>query len=66
MRNSALTWPYYHDGSVKTLNEAVDMMAKYQVGTQLKADETADIVAFLETLTGEHNGSNLSNSNVAE
>ena len=66
LRNIALTWPYYHDGSVKTLNEAVDMMAKYQVGTQLKADETADIVAFLETLTGEHNGSKLTNSNVAE
>ncbi len=66
LRNIALTWPYYHDGSVKTLNEAVDMMAKYQVGTQLKADETADIVAFLETLTGEYNGVKLTNSNVAE
>ena len=53
LRNVALTYPYYHDGSVKTLEEAVRMMAKYQVGTELSDEEVATITAYLKTLTGE-------------
>lgn len=52
-RNIALTAPYFHNGSVKTLNEAVRVMAKTQLGKDLKTDEVEDIVAFLNSLTGE-------------
>ena len=53
LRNIAMTAPYYHDGSVKTLEEAVSLMAEYQNGKKLAPAETASIVAFLKTLTGE-------------
>jgi cytochrome c peroxidase len=56
LRNVALTGPYYHDGTVKTLEEAIDKMAKYQLGKPLKPEETANIKAFLESLTGEYQG----------
>lgn len=53
LRNIALTAPYFHNGSVATLDEAVKVMAKVQLGKDLSKDETADIVAFLNGLTGE-------------
>jgi cytochrome c peroxidase len=56
LRNVARTAPYFHDGSAKTLKEAVSVMAKYQLGRQLSADELGLIVQFLETLTGEYSG----------
>jgi cytochrome c peroxidase len=56
LRNVALTRPYLHDGSAKTLNEVVRIMARYQLGVRLQADEEAAIVAFLCTLTGEYQG----------
>ncbi len=52
-RNVAMTAPYFHDGSAATLEEAVRTMAKVQLGTKLSNRDVADIVAFLETLTGE-------------
>ncbi len=52
-RNVAMTAPYFHDGSAATLGEAVRTMAKVQLGTKLSNRDVADIVAFLETLTGE-------------
>jgi len=52
-RNVAMTAPYFHDGSVKTLSEAVRIMAKVQLDTTLSDAGVADIVAFLETLTGK-------------
>lgn len=52
-RNIALTAPYFHNGSVKTLDEAVKVMAKTQLNRDLKDNEASDIVAFLETLTGQ-------------
>ncbi len=52
-RNIALTAPYFHNGSVKTLGEAVRVMAKTQLNKDLEANEVKDIVAFLESLTGE-------------
>jgi len=51
-RNVAMTAPYFHDGKVETLSEAVQTMAKVQLGTTLSHDDVADIVAFLATLTG--------------
>ena len=52
LRNVALTWPYYHDGSVETLEEAVSMMAKYQVGRTMPEDKVQKVKAFLEAQTG--------------
>jgi len=52
-RNVAMTAPYFHDGSVKTLAEAVEIMARIQLDVSLSDHDTADIVAFLNTLTGE-------------
>lgn len=63
LRNIALTWPYYHDGTVKTLEEAVSSMATYEVGKKLTDEEVARITAFLKTLTGEYQGSVLTNTN---
>lgn len=64
LRNVALTYPYYHDGSVKTLEEAVGMMARYQVGVELSESEVATITAFMHALTGEYNGKPLVNDNM--
>jgi cytochrome c peroxidase len=52
LRTAALTAPYFHDGSAETLEEAVDTMARYQLGLRLEEAETAEIVAFLQSLTG--------------
>lgn len=64
LRNIELTGPYYHDGTKKTLEEAVIDMAKYEVGVNLTESETADIVKFLKTLTGEYKGKTLTNDNL--
>jgi len=53
LRNVAMTPPYFHDGSVATLSEAVKVMARVQLGVTLSDADTRDIVAFLENLTGE-------------
>lgn len=53
LRNIALTAPYFHNGRVKSLDEAVKLMAKLQLGKDLSKAEIADIVAFLGALTGE-------------
>jgi len=53
LRNVAMTPPYFHDGSVATLPEAVKVMARVQLGVTLSDAETGDIVAFLQSLTGE-------------
>lgn len=52
-RNIALTAPYFHNGSVKTLDEAVRVMAKTQLNKDLTPEEVTAIVAFLNSLTGE-------------
>ena len=52
-RNIALTAPYFHNGSVKTLDEAVRVMAKVQLNKTLQEDEVHDIVEFLNGLTGK-------------
>lgn len=52
LRNVALTAPYFHDGSVNRLEEAVQVMAHYQLGRELADDEADEIAAFLRTLTG--------------
>lgn len=53
LRNVELTYPYFHDGAANTLPEAVDTMARIQLGKKFTADENAKVVAFLKTLTGD-------------
>ena len=64
LRNVALTAPYFHDGTEPELKEAVCKMGTYQVGVSLTDAEEEKIVAFLESLTGEHNGTLLTNDNM--
>ena len=60
LRNIDQTAPYFHDGSVKTLEEAVRQMARYQTpDTHISDQDVADIVAFLKTLTGRYQGKSL-------
>lgn len=56
LRNVVLTNPYFHDGSAATLEEAIKVMAKYQLGRQLPQTDIALIIKFLNTLTGEYEG----------
>jgi cytochrome c peroxidase len=53
LRNIEKTFPYFHDGSVKDLREAVKIMSKIQNNKDLPQQEINDIVAFLKTLTAE-------------
>ncbi len=53
LRNVELTYPYFHDGAADTLEEAVEIMGRLQLGRIYTKEETAQIVAFLKTLTGE-------------
>lgn len=53
LRNVELTYPYFHDGAVNTLTEAVDVMGRLQLGKNFTKDENAKVVAFLKTLTGD-------------
>jgi cytochrome c peroxidase len=54
LRNVALTAPYFHDGSAQSLEDAVTIMANYQLGRSLSPKDTELIAQFLQTLTGEH------------
>jgi cytochrome c peroxidase len=54
LRNVAKTGPYFHDGSVKTLEDAVHRMGEYQLGKDLSKEEVSDIVAFLGALTAKN------------
>jgi len=56
LRNVAVTAPYFHDGSTPLLPEAVDIMARAQLGRKLLPEEIDLIVKFLGTLTGEYQG----------
>ncbi|MCL1137097.1 cytochrome-c peroxidase [Shewanella pneumatophori] len=53
LRNIELTYPYFHDGSVWDLEEAVNTMADIQLGQKLSESEVKEMVAFLNSLTGE-------------
>jgi cytochrome c peroxidase len=53
LRNLIYTAPYMHNGAVKTLDEAVRVMAKTQLNKDLSKQDVEDMVAFLEALTGE-------------
>ena len=56
LRNVALTAPYFHDATAKTLEDAVDVMFKYQLGRVGSKEDKEAIIQFLKTLTGEPGG----------
>ncbi len=56
LRNASLTWPYFHDGSATSLEEAVLIMGQYQLGRQLSDEDIELIIKFIDTLTGEYQG----------
>lgn len=53
LRNVELTYPYFHDGSAETLEEAIAIMGDSQIGRLFNDEEIDQLVAFLKTLTGE-------------
>jgi cytochrome c peroxidase len=53
LRNITKSAPYFHNGAVKELEEAVRLMSKYQIGQEFTKEQIDDVVAFLKTLEGE-------------
>jgi cytochrome c peroxidase len=53
LRNVALTAPYFHDGSMNTLEKAVAAMIEYQCGEEVNQEDVRRITAFLKTLSGD-------------
>ncbi len=53
LRNIVKTGPYYHNGKVTTLAEAVSKMAEYQLGKNLSPAQVESIAVWLKSLTGE-------------
>ena len=53
LRNIALTGPYFHDGSIRSLDDAVKKMGWHQLGKELSAEEVRDLAAFLHSLSGK-------------
>lgn len=66
LRNVEHTWPYYHDGTRETLEEAVKDMGLYQSGVELSDEEVSGITSFLKTLTGEYKGTPITTTNSRE
>ena len=56
----AVTAPYFHDGRAQTLEQAIEEMARSQLGRVLTGREIELIAGFLRTLTGEYHGRPLS------
>lgn len=57
LRNIAITWPYFHDGSEATLAGAVKLMGHLQLGKELNPDEVDAITAFLGSMTDKKRAS---------
>jgi cytochrome c peroxidase len=55
LRNIAGTYPYFHDGSITSLDSAVKIMGKAQLNRNFSKEEIKEIVSFLNSLTGEIN-----------
>jgi cytochrome c peroxidase len=53
LRNSALTAPYFHDGSVNTLPEAVKLMGRHQLGRELTEQQAESISSWLSSTSKE-------------
>ena len=55
LRNVMLTYPYMHDGTVASVEDAIRIMHEFQIGKEINDTGTAKIVASLKTLNGEYN-----------
>lgn len=53
LRNVVHTGPYFHDGKISTIEEAVRLMGHHQLGVELSENDISEIVSFLGTLTGK-------------
>ncbi|WP_281238543.1 cytochrome-c peroxidase [Flavobacterium praedii] len=53
LRNSEKTYPYFHDGSVASLKEAIKVMGKIQLNKDLSVADINDIEKFLKALTAD-------------
>lgn len=53
LRNINLTAPYFHDASAKTLEEAIETMARYNLGITISKEDTDLLASFLKSLEGE-------------
>lgn len=53
LRNISLTAPYFHDASAKNLEEAIDTMARYNLGITISKEDITLLVSFLKSLEGE-------------
>jgi cytochrome c peroxidase len=56
LRNVERTAPYFHDGSARTLDDAIVTMARFQLGREVPPEDRTRIAAFLRTLTGTYHG----------
>lgn len=56
LRNVATTAPYFHDGSVDTMPEAIRQMARAQLDLTISDGDLSDVTAFLRSLTGTYQG----------
>lgn len=56
LRNVAITYPYMHDGSVSSLEDAIKYMHMFQIGKEISDSDMGKLVAFLHTLTGKYEG----------
>ena len=56
LRNVVLTAPYFHDGSVGSLHDAVSIMANIELGRDIPEQDIQHIIKFLHTLTGTYQG----------
>jgi cytochrome c peroxidase len=57
LRNVVKTAPYFHDGSIAELEEAIRLMGYHQLGKELSGNDIGEIAAFLHSLTGRINKS---------
>ncbi|MBI5329517.1 MAG: cytochrome-c peroxidase [Betaproteobacteria bacterium] len=56
LRNVARTGPWFHDGSARTLEDAVQFMGRAQLGIELSPEEVRALTAFMHSLTGQWRG----------
>jgi cytochrome c peroxidase len=56
LRTAAITAPYFHDASAKTLEDAITIMGRHQLGIEFQQNEIKALAAFIRSLVGEYKG----------
>ncbi|SEQ58707.1 cytochrome c peroxidase [Amphritea atlantica] len=54
LRMASVTAPYFHDGAVKELKTAIEIMGRFQLGREIPAEHISAISSFITSLKGEH------------